>query len=51
MFSLIGKFNFEWSYGYQKRFGLHYVNYSTLERIPKASAKFYNEVIKSGSVV
>jgi len=43
--------NFEWSYGYQKRFGLHYVNYSTLERIPKTSAKFYKEVIATNQVV
>ena len=43
--------NFEWSWGYQRRFGLHYVNYSTLERIPKTSAKFYSEVIKSGRVI
>lgn len=30
--------NFEWACGYTKRFGLHYVNYQTMERIPKLSA-------------
>ena len=43
--------NFEWSSGYQKRFGLHYVNYSSLERTPKESAKFYSEVIATNKVV
>lgn len=27
--------NFEWSAGYQARYGLYYTDYSTLERIPK----------------
>ncbi|KAF6260086.1 glycosyl hydrolase family 1-domain-containing protein [Scenedesmus sp. NREL 46B-D3] len=38
--------NFEWGYGYQKKFGLHYVDLQTLERIPKLSANWYAEVIK-----
>lgn len=38
--------NFEWGYGYQKKFGLHYVDMQTLERIPKMSANWYAEVIK-----
>ena len=29
--------NFEWAFGYDKRFGLIHVDYSTLERRPKAS--------------
>ena len=37
--------NFEWSYGYSKRFGLVYVDYPTGERVPKASARWYKEVI------
>ena len=42
--------NFEWACGYTKRFGIHYVNYETFERIPKLSAKFYAEVIKRNAV-
>ncbi|KAH9318530.1 hypothetical protein KI387_020299, partial [Taxus chinensis] len=30
--------NFEWLYGYTKRFGLHYVDYATQKRYPKLSA-------------
>ena len=37
--------NFEWAFGYAKRFGLVYVDYHTQRRIPKASAEFYSEVI------
>jgi beta-glucosidase len=37
--------NFEWAEGYSKRFGLVYVDYETLERIPKASARWYSQVI------
>jgi beta-glucosidase len=40
--------NFEWSLGYAKRFGLVHVDYETLERTPKSSARFYGEVIRSG---
>lgn len=38
--------NFEWSYGFQKKFGLHYVDLQTLERVPKMSANWYAEVVK-----
>ncbi|MGN0641875.1 MAG: GH1 family beta-glucosidase [Huintestinicola sp.] len=37
--------NFEWASGYDKRFGLVYVNYLTQERIPKDSAYWYGSVI------
>jgi beta-glucosidase len=43
--------NFEWSYGYSKRFGLIYTNFSTLERIPKLSAHYYKEVCERNAVV
>ena len=33
--------NFEWAYGFCKRFGLIHVDYETLERTPKDSADFY----------
>jgi beta-glucosidase len=39
--------NLEWSLGFSKRFGIVHVNFSTLERTPKASARFYTEVIRS----
>ena len=38
--------NFEWASGYSKRFGIHYVDFETLERIPKASAKWYAQVVR-----
>jgi beta-glucosidase len=38
--------NFEWSSGYAKRFGLIYVDYDTLHRIPKRSAKWYGQFLK-----
>lgn len=39
--------NFEWAFGYSKRFGLMYVNYQTQERIPKQSAQWYREFLKT----
>ncbi len=39
--------NFEWAEGFDKRFGLVYVDYRTQERILKDSAYFYAEVISS----
>ena len=33
--------NFEWAFGYEKRFGLVYVDYETQARIPKDSAHWY----------
>ena len=39
--------NFEWAEGYDKRFGLIYIDYQTNKRIIKDSAYFYAEVIKS----
>ena len=42
--------NFEWGWGYQKRFGLVFVDYESQRRIPKASARFYAGVIGSGAV-
>jgi len=42
--------NFEWAWGYAKRFGIVSVNYDTLERTPKASAKFLAQVSATNTV-
>jgi beta-glucosidase len=42
--------NFEWAQGYRRRFGLHYVDFATHERIPKRSASFYGQVARSGEL-
>ncbi|HYK04322.1 MAG TPA: GH1 family beta-glucosidase [Thermoanaerobaculia bacterium] len=39
--------NFEWALGYAKRFGIIHVDYETLKRTPKASARYYADVIKA----
>ncbi|WDZ87675.1 GH1 family beta-glucosidase [Micromonospora cathayae] len=38
--------NFEWAWGYTKRFGMVYVDYDSQLRIPKSSARWYAEVIR-----
>jgi beta-glucosidase len=43
--------NFEWSAGYDPRFGIVHVNYDTLERTPKDSARFYAHVIRTNGAV
>lgn len=43
--------NFEWADGYNRRFGLFYVNYETQERIAKQSAHYYKEVIAQNAAV
>ena len=37
--------NFEWAYGYSKRFGIVYVDYPTLVRVPKDSFYWYRDFI------
>lgn len=39
--------NFEWAEGYGKRFGLIYVDYETLARHPKDSARWFAKVARS----
>jgi beta-glucosidase len=39
--------NFEWGAGYANRFGLVYVDYATQRRIPKASARWYADLIRA----
>jgi beta-glucosidase len=43
--------NFEWAYGYTRRFGITYVNYQTQERTPKLSAHWYRDVIRERKVL
>jgi len=40
--------NFEWAYGYEKRFGLIYVDYKTQIRTPKKSAFYYRQLLLNG---
>ena len=40
--------NFEWAFGFSKRFGIVHVDHATQLRTPKASARFYADVIRSG---
>jgi len=42
--------NFEWASGYSKRFGIHYVDFKTLQRIPKASARFMAKVMAANGL-
>jgi beta-glucosidase len=42
--------NFEWAFGYSRRFGIVYTDYETLERIPKRSAAFFRDVIARNAV-
>jgi beta-glucosidase len=43
--------NYEWADGYDKRFGIVYVDFKTQKRTPKLSARFYQEVIRQNRVV
>ncbi|MDK2980426.1 MAG: beta-glucosidase [Chloroflexota bacterium] len=43
--------NFEWAYGYGKRFGLVYVDFASQQRIPKESACWYRQVIVANNVI
>jgi beta-glucosidase len=42
--------NFEWAYGYDKRFGLVHVDYETQRRTPKDSAAWFRSVMTSNAV-
>jgi beta-glucosidase len=43
--------NFEWAEGYDRRFGLVHVDFRTQKRTPKASARWYGEVVRPGGVL
>jgi beta-glucosidase len=40
--------NFEWAFGYSKRFGIVHIDYPTGERLVKDSARWYRDVIAAG---
>jgi beta-glucosidase len=42
--------NFEWAYGYSKRFGLIYVDFENQQRILKSSAKWYAQVVRENAL-
>ncbi|RKS71435.1 beta-glucosidase [Motilibacter peucedani] len=42
--------NFEWAYGYSKRFGIVRVDYDTQQRTPKDSFKLYQQVVAQNAL-
>lgn len=42
--------NFEWNFGYKKRFGLVHVDFDTLERTVKESGTWYGDLCRGGSL-
>ncbi|MFR9795686.1 GH1 family beta-glucosidase [Streptomyces sp. MS06] len=42
--------NFEWAYGYSKRFGMVHVDYASQRRTPKDSALWYANVVARGGL-
>jgi beta-glucosidase len=43
--------NYEWACGYEKRFGLVYVDFETQERIVKSSGRWYGRLARDGHLV
>ena len=39
--------NYEWLHGYNVKFGLYYVDRKTLIRVPKLSAKWYENLLSN----
>ncbi len=42
--------NFEWASGYSLRFGINYIDYDTLQRIPKDSAYWWKKVASTNCI-
>ena len=44
--------NFEWRQGYEERFGIHYINFTSddKERIMKKSAQFFKDFMPSKTI-
>ncbi len=43
--------NFEWADGYARRFGIVYNDFKTQQRTPKASARWYSQVVRGNALV
>jgi beta-glucosidase len=43
--------NFEWTDGFDKRFGIVHVDFDSLERTPKLSAEWFREAVRRNAVV
>jgi len=43
--------NFEWAMGFNTRFGLYYMDYKSLQRIPKLSVEYFKAVALKNSVL
>lgn len=39
--------NFEWSSGYSQKFGLYSIDQTTLNRVPRKSAKWYKDFLRN----
>jgi beta-glucosidase len=42
--------NFEWGWGYAKRFGLVHVDFETQRRVPKSSAHWFGSAARTGGL-
>ncbi|MEE8556626.1 MAG: GH1 family beta-glucosidase [Myxococcota bacterium] len=42
--------NFEWAFGFSRRFGIVWVDYESQKRTPKVSARFFRQVIERNGV-
>jgi beta-glucosidase len=43
--------NYEWEDGYERRFGIVHVDFATLKRTPKLSARYYSEVARTNRIL
>lgn len=42
--------NFEWAFGYEKRFGLYWVDYETQARKAKPAVEWYSNLVKTNTI-
>ena len=43
--------NYEWEDGYERRFGIVHVDFATLKRTPKLSARYYSDVARTNRIL